>query len=124
MEVTNNTTTTVDAYQSTYGLQNSGSVASSSSVNTQPTDSVQLSATASVAAMHSDGMTVNQIAASSGLTTAEVDSYLGISTSATAGGGGAPVGGGHAAAKGGESHAASSSGTSSSTVAQTKKAAA
>jgi hypothetical protein len=47
--------------------------------------------------MHTDGMTVNQIAANSGLTTAEVDSYLGISTSVTAaGGGGAPAGGGHA----------------------------
>jgi hypothetical protein len=113
MEITNNTSITVDAYQSTYGLQ-------LSSGNAQTGDSVQLSPSAQIAAMHTDGMTVNQIAANAGLTTAEVDSYLGITTTVT------PAGGGHAPAKGGgETHAASgASGTSSSTAAQTTKKAA
>ena len=61
MEIANNTSTTIGAYQTTYGLQNSGNVSSSSSGNAQATDSVQLSSAAQVAAMHTDGMTVNQI---------------------------------------------------------------
>ena len=112
MEITNKTSTTVDGYRSTYGLQNSGNVSSSSSGNAQAGDSVQLSPSAQVAAMHTNGMTVNQIAANEGLTTAEVDSYLGITTAVKTAGGG-------------QSHAASSgSGPSSSTVSRPKKAAA
>ncbi len=45
--------------------------------------------------MHSDGMTVNQIAANSGLTTVEVDSYLGITTAVTLGGHPKPANSGH-----------------------------
>lgn len=108
MMITNDSTASVvGAYQPTYGLSNAGSATGSSSGSgaAAAEDTVQLSTTAQVAALHTSGMSVKQIAASEGMTTQEVDSYLGITTTSAPSGGG---GGG-----GGKIHGASTSQASS-----------
>ena len=82
---------------------------------------MQLSTTAQVTAMYSDGMSIREIASSTGLTTPQVNSYLGISTSGTpAGGGGAPAGGGQSRAAS-ASHASGTSQPASETASSTAK---
>jgi hypothetical protein len=80
-----------------YGQLSIATQAQSNSASQSPTsltssDSVQLSDTAQVAAMNQQGMSVKFIASNMGLTTAEVDSYLGIT--ASSGGASTPVKGG------------------------------
>lgn len=104
--------------QSTAALQPQSNASSQSSLSSTGTDSVQLSSTAQVSAMHQQGMNVNSIAANMGLTAAEVDSYLGITTASSSGGGhGAPAAA-HAAPA---SKSTSASPSSTSTVKATTK---
>lgn len=105
------TVSTVGTYQPAFGLQTLGNVSSDSAGSVSGGDTVKLSTTAQVAAMHTNGMSVKQIAASEGLTAEEVDTYLGISTSSTPSGGGA--GGGAPAGGSGRGKAASASEASS-----------
>ena len=122
MMITNNSTSsTVGGYQPTPGLQNLGNASGSSSGNAPVADTVQLSTTAQVTAMYTDGMSVQEIASSMGLTTPQVNSYLGISTSGTAAGGGvAPAGGGQSRAAS-ASHASGTSQPASETGSSTAK---
>lgn len=122
MMVTNNSTlSTVGADQPTLGLQNLGNASGSSSGNAPGGDTVQLSTTAQVTVMYTDGMNVQEIASSMGLTTQQVSSYLGISTSGTpAGGGGAPAGGSQSRAAS-ASHASGTSQAASGTGSSTSK---
>ena len=96
------TLSTAAGYQPVYGLpsQEQFSQPSLASASASSDDNVQLSTTAQATAMQQQGLSVSQIAASMDLTTAEIDSYLDITTTtsggAGGGGGGAPAGGGHA----------------------------
>ena len=54
-------------------------------------DSVKLSATAQAHAFKQQGLTVKGIASNMGITTSDVNSYLGISSLVTAGGGNGPA---------------------------------
>lgn len=71
-------------------IQQTGSTNSSQGSarsTTTAADTVQLSASAQAHAMQQQGMNVKTIAANMGVSTQDVDSYLGISSSATGGGG-------------------------------------
>jgi hypothetical protein len=117
-----NSLSTVNGYQPTPAVQSQGSMAPSATGSASIADTVQLSLTAQVTAMQEQGMSATEIASSMGMTTAEVDSYLGIAASIPSGGG-IPSGGAssppaamHAAA------AAASSSTSQPTSSQPTKA--
>jgi len=61
MITNNSTSSTVGQYQPTVALQNLGDAPSGSSGNAAGGDTVQLSTTAQVTAMHADGMSVQQL---------------------------------------------------------------
>jgi len=82
-----NSLSTGSAYQPTPSVQSSGNTSTGASGSASASDTVQLSLTAQAAAMQQEGMSVAQIASSMDLTTAEVDSYLGIVTSIPSAGG-------------------------------------
>lgn len=94
MMISYDSTTSTTAYPTIQSLQGAGNTtASTQSAKPAAEDTVKLSATAQVAALHTNGMSVKQIAAAMGMTTQEVDTYLGITTTSSAvagGGGGAP----------------------------------
>jgi hypothetical protein len=77
-----NSLSTVNGYQPTPAVQSQGNTSTSASGSSSGSDTVQLSLTAQAAAMQQQGMSVAEIASSMALTTAEVDSYLGIAASA------------------------------------------
>jgi hypothetical protein len=76
-----NSLSAVNGYQPTPAVQSQGNTSTSASGSASASDTVQLSLTAQATAMQQEGMSVAQIASSMDLTTAEVDSYLGIATS-------------------------------------------
>src|ERR1700728_2579472 len=88
-----NSLSTVNGYQPTSAVQSQGNTFTDASGSASGSDTVQLSPTAQATAMQQQGMSVMEIASSMDLTTAEVDSYLGIAAS-TSSGGGIPSGGG------------------------------
>ena len=80
-----NSLSTVNGYQPTPAVPSQGNRSTSASGSASASDTVQLSLTAQATAMQQEGMSVAQIASSMDLTTAEVDSYLGIATSIPSG---------------------------------------
>ena len=80
------TTSSVSASAAQFNaVQPLGTSSPSSSAVTSASDSVQLSPTAQATALYQQGLTVKAIATDMGLTTAEVDSYLAITTSISTG---------------------------------------
>jgi hypothetical protein len=79
------TSSAVNGYQPAALVQSLGNTSASPSASAS--DTVQLSLTAQVAALQQEGMSVSEIASSTGLTTAQVDSYLGIAAASSSGGG-------------------------------------
>jgi hypothetical protein len=77
------TLSTVNGYQPTIATPVQGNASSAESET--PPDTVHLSPTAQVTALQQQGLSVNQIALSMDLTTAEVNSYLGITTAISGG---------------------------------------
>ena len=85
--MSSNSVSTVNGYQPTPAVQSQGITSTSVSGSASASDTVQLSLTAQATTMQQEGMSVEEIASNMDLTTAEVDSYLGIATSIPAGGG-------------------------------------
>lgn len=88
-----NSLSTVNGYQPTPAVQSEGTTSTNTSGSAPVSDTVQLSLTAQVTAMQEQGMSVTEIASSMGMTTSEVDTYLGIAAASSTGGG-IPAGGG------------------------------